>query len=330
MLLSAFIYICSIAGIVSIAQYLIYFFLICLFPQQNLGKKYETTSAIVTGASSGIGRSLAHSLARQGLDVVAVALGDSVLDDFVEEFRKEFPERRVFPVRLNLADPAAVDTLAAELDRLEREDALTPGLLFSNAGFIRNGFFADTPLPVLLAQVDVNARVSVGLVHDFVNRLRSRGARGGVAFTSSPAHLIPGPFAAMYAATKAFVTAFGASIAPELRQDGIDVLVMHPSPVSTAFYAGAANLDTINFFKATGVSPDSIAACYMSSMGRVIVHDQGYFSLAVRLGLSFFQYNLMTQLFSSLLHLLPDYAIAKAEADKAKESAKGKGKKKTK
>lgn len=79
----------------------------------------------------------------------------------------------------------------------------------------------------------------------------------------------------MYGATKAFITEFAASIAPELRADGIDVLVVHPSPIDSNFYQKAHDMGAIRMFKATAAGPDTIARCMFSSAGRVIIHDQG-------------------------------------------------------
>ena len=74
-----------------------------------------------------------------------------------------------------------------------------------------------------------------------MNRLLAKKARGAVFFTSSPAWMLPSPTAAMYAGTKAFVTHFGVSLAAELKSDGIDVCVAHPSPVRSNFYDHAGD-----------------------------------------------------------------------------------------
>jgi len=95
---------------------------------------------------------------------------------------------------------------------------------------------------------------------------------------------MPCPITVMYGATKAFLTEFASSIAPELRGDGIDVLVVHPSPVKTFFYAGNKhNIGIMKFFQSTGTSPERIANCFFRAVGRTLVYDQGYYSFMIRL-----------------------------------------------
>jgi short-subunit dehydrogenase len=107
--------------------------------------------------------------------------------------------------------------------------------------------------------------------------------RGALVFTSSPAGFMPCPFSVMYGATKAFLTTFGMSLAPEVAVDGIDVLVVHPSPVTSNFYNKAHKLDAIEMFRKTGTSPATIASAMLRSVGRTTVCDQGYYCLCVRL-----------------------------------------------
>ena len=144
-------------------------------------------------------------------------------------------------------------------------------VIFSNAGYIKTGFFADSDVEGQLANYHCNATASVHLAHHYISRMRASGKRGCVVFTSSPAALMPCPFSAMYVsfqtgfpwfqkiycpasvatterkllhflrnrrygATKAFLTEFAVSIAPELKNEGIDISVVHPSPVDSMFY----------------------------------------------------------------------------------------------
>ena len=105
---------------------------------------------------------------------------------------------------------------------------------------------------------------------------RASGKRGCVCFTSSPASFMPTPFSVVYGSTKAFLTEFGASLAPEVRRDGIDVMVFHPSPVATRFYDKAHKFGALEMFKATAVTPDKIANCMLASVGHIVVRDQGW------------------------------------------------------
>lgn len=82
-----------------------------------------------------------------------------------------------------------------------------------------------------------NATSAVYITHHFTSKMVQAKLKGLVVFTSSPGGFFPSPLTVMYASTKSFLTTFGASIAPELAIDGIDVVVVHPSPVATNFYS---------------------------------------------------------------------------------------------
>ena len=142
-------------------------------------------------------------------------------------------------------------------------------VVFNNAGFMVTGFFDKTcatlfptspvaalslararrPLGKSMANVECNAVSAVQITHVFVTRMLAKKQRGCVVFTSSAAACQPCPFSCMYGATKAFVSSFGASLAIEVKTRGIDVTVVHPSPVASRFYDKAHALDSIAFFK---------------------------------------------------------------------------------
>ena len=100
-----------------------------------------------------------------------------------------------------------------------------------------------------MANVECNAVSAVQITHVFVTRMLAKKQRGCVVFTSSAAACQPCPFSCMYGATKAFISSFGASLAIEVKTRGIDVTVVHPSPVASRFYDKAHALDSIAFFK---------------------------------------------------------------------------------
>lgn len=115
------------------------------------------------------------------------------------------------------------------------------------AGFMKTGFFDATPMGLHLAISNCNATAAMAMASHFIGRLKNEGSRDGnplstdgkrgcVVFTSSPAGFMPAPFSCMYGATKAYLTEFATSIAPECAPIGIDVSVVHPSPVASRFY----------------------------------------------------------------------------------------------
>ena len=109
--------------------------LVSLMPTQNLKKKYGAEWAVVTGSSSGIGKSLAIKLAQQGVNVVLVAIQEQILDDTVSELKAQFKERKFIKVGVNLGTPGYLDKIA------EATKGIDVQLIFNNAGFMLTGFF---------------------------------------------------------------------------------------------------------------------------------------------------------------------------------------------
>ncbi|MFE3741350.1 SDR family NAD(P)-dependent oxidoreductase [Streptomyces sp. NPDC059134] len=181
--------------------------------------------AVVTGASSGIGRSFAVQLADRGLDVVLVARREDRLRALADELR-ETRGASVTVLPADLADPGA----AGEI--LEAVAPLDVGLLVSNAGFGVKGTFGEGDAATLSAMLMVNCEAPTQLAHGLAPRLRRRG-RGGVLFTSSVEGLMGCPYSAGYSATKAYVNALGEALWAELSPAGVDVLTLCPGATDT-------------------------------------------------------------------------------------------------
>jgi len=189
---------------------------------------------------------------------------------------------------------------------------IQPNLLFNNAGFVMTGHFADTTLAAQAGCMECNAGAPVRLTHHFLNQLLDRKQKGAVFFTSSPAGMMPTPLTVMYGSTKAFLTEFASSIAPEVRPDGIDVLVVHPSPVDTEFYSGNKhNIDAMKFFQKTASPPTAVAKCFFQSAGYFVVHDQGYFSFVSRLATKLVDTSFMATLFTRTASMAGDFKRSK-------------------
>ena len=190
-------------------------------------------SAIVTGASSGIGAAFARALAREGTALVLVARRAERLQSLARELTFAHGVD-VEPLPLDLARAEATAALAARID------ARPPELLVNNAGFACYGAFADLPVGPQLAVVDVNVRALVALSHTFVRAARARG-HGALVQVASTAGYAPMPYEAVYAASKGFVIHFGEALWEELRGTGVRVLTLCPGFTETEF-AGVAGL----------------------------------------------------------------------------------------
>lgn len=217
-----------------------------------LKRRYGPT-ALVTGASDGIGRAFAEHLAEQGFDLILVARRETVLQDMARDLETRHGGRaRV--IALDLSDPSAVS------DLLAMTEAEPVGLIVAAAGFGSVGPFLERNREAEIEMIDVNCRAVVDLTHGFGQRLRQQG-RGGIVLFGSLVGFGGAPFSATYAATKSFVQSFAEGIALELRPIGVDVLSVAPGPVSTGFAARAG----MQMGKAE--TPQTIARVSLGALG---------------------------------------------------------------
>lgn len=310
----------TIIGI-SLFTYLLPVLLQCLvYKEQDLKRKYGAEWALVTGGSSGIGRALVRKLAAQGLNVVVVALDDALLHALDAELARDYPGQRFVAVGADLSRPEAA---LAQVQ--EATEGLAVRLVFNNAGYLTFGLFADLPLARHLANLHVNCTTATLIAHHFAARMVEEGAPGCLVFTSSPAGQMPGPLASIYGATKAYLTNFATSLAAELRGDGVDVLVLHPSPVNTNFYAAdvVAKSSSLAFFRSTATTPESIASSMLACVGRPfsVIKDQGYFSIGLQLLLKLVDFHMLAILMAQFMWLGSEYkgAMAERKARRAKQ-----------
>jgi short-subunit dehydrogenase len=192
--------------------------------------------ALVTGASSGIGRELAKQFAENGFDLI-VAAEDVELDDAVEELRGL--GGAVAPVSVDLTKRADVERLVAAVRGAGRP--LDAAAL--NAGIGHGGPFAETDLDAELGIVELNCASTVHLAKRVVQDMAARG-EGRILFTSSVASQAPEPFQAVYGASKAFVQSFAMALREELKDSGVSVTSLLPGPTDTEFFDRAEMTDT--------------------------------------------------------------------------------------
>jgi len=192
--------------------------------------------ALVTGASTGIGRELAKQFAAHGFDVVATA-HDPELDEAVREI--EALGAQVEAIRVDLAGPDGVDELWRRVRELGRPLAAAA----LNAGRGAGGAFTDTDLADELEIVDLNVRSTIHLSKHVVRDMAARG-EGRILFTSSIASTMPGTFQAVYNASKSFVQSFALALRAELKDTGVTVTSLMPGPTETEFFERADMLDT--------------------------------------------------------------------------------------
>jgi uncharacterized protein len=193
--------------------------------------QYQGMTALITGASVGLGEAFASQLAQQGANLVLVARSEDKLNRLAEALRAQNKVQvTVLPTDLSLAE--AVDTLIAEVKRRE----LRIDILVNNAGLGVFENFLDTSFAKQVEQVDVNVRALVSLTYAFMPDMVAMH-RGGVINLASTAAFQPLAGATVYAASKAFVLFFSEGLSLELEKTGVKVTAACPGPVATQFFA---------------------------------------------------------------------------------------------
>jgi hypothetical protein len=199
-------------------------------PKPNI---FAGTTALVTGASSGLGEEFARELARRGANLVLTARSQDRLDRLAQDLSR-INGVQVTCISLDLA---AADG-ALELGRLLRERGLVIDHLINNAGFGTSGHFENTDAEREARMVRVNSESVVVLCRSLVRSMLER-QRGGIMNVASTSAHQPTPFMATYGASKAFVLSFTLALAEELRGKGVRVMALCPGPVLTGFQAVA-------------------------------------------------------------------------------------------
>jgi hypothetical protein len=229
----------------------------------NLRSKYGPW-AVITGASDGVGREFAVSLAQAGLNVVLVARRRPLLEQLAAELSGKF-HVSTHIVEADLTDADAVQSVIAATEPLD------VGLLVACAGFGTSGRFVDASLKPELEMLDVNCRAVTMMSHHFGRRFARQG-RGGMVLMSSLVAFQGVPFSAHYAATKAYVQTLAEGLHLELRPYGVDVIASAPGPIHSGF-ASRANMQM-----GMALQPATVAEGTLNALGKKITVRPGWLS----------------------------------------------------
>lgn len=231
--------------------------------QQRFRQRYGPW-AVVTGASSGIGRAIAKKLAKTGLNLVLVARNQNGLEELAVSLMAQYGiDTRVLSLDLSQ------DTADQRLRDVTRN--LDVGLLVTAAGFGTSGPFLEAELDRELAMLSVNCRALMAAAFHFSQRFVERGS-GGLILLSSVVSFQGAPFAAHYAATKSYVQSLAEALHVELKGKGVDVLAAAPGPTQSGF-AGRAGLKM-----SVTLHPDKIAQPILNALGRRTTIFPGFLS----------------------------------------------------
>lgn len=229
------------------------------------------TTALITGASSGIGRDLAHEHARRQGDLILVARRRDRLEALADDLRRQHGVD-VVVLAGDLTEPGSVSALHATVQKR----GLQVDVLVNNAGFGGLGCFVDQDPERLADMVQLNVHALTGLTHTFLPGMIARG-HGRVLNLASTAAFMPGPTQAVYFATKAYVLSFTEALAVELAGTGVTATALCPGPTATEF-ARRANAADRRLFRTATATPAAVAAYGYRAMeaGRTVaVHGVG-------------------------------------------------------
>ena len=209
-------------------------------------------TALITGASSGIGKEFALYHASKGGDLILTARREEALQELKAELEAAHSiTAHVFA--LDLGAEGGADALIKAV----RDAGLEVDILINNAGFGGHGKHVERDLSAELAMIDLNVKALVTLTHAFGKEMAGRG-KGKILQVGSTAGFAPGPNQAVYFATKAFVNSFSQAIDQELRDKGVTCTVLAPGYVETEF-AQTANLEGTSMVNAGGATAKSVA-----------------------------------------------------------------------
>jgi short-subunit dehydrogenase len=213
----------------------------------------KNRTALITGASAGIGRELAKLFAKDGYNLVLAARNGSRLNQLADELQRQFGISTK-PFALDLGSASAPQFL---FDQLARENIVID-VLVNNAGYGKLGAFADVPLEESLGQIQLNIAALTHLTKLFLSPMLKKKS-GKILNVASTAGFQPGPLMAVYYATKAYVISFSEALANELRGSGVTVTCLCPGATDTEFQKRAGTEETLLFRKLRPMNAKAVA-----------------------------------------------------------------------
>jgi uncharacterized protein len=188
------------------------------------------STALITGASSGIGAAFAEALAKRGMNVVLVARSEDRLVALANTLKSQYGTRADVMVQ-DLTQPDAVTLVYKAVEAL----GIEIDLLINNAGFGDYGAFCDRPRQKQLDMIQLNIAALVDLTHQFLPQMQERRS-GSILNIASIAAFQPMPYFSVYAATKAFVLSFSEALWAENQSTGVHIMAVCPGPTESRFF----------------------------------------------------------------------------------------------
>ncbi|WP_372651971.1 SDR family NAD(P)-dependent oxidoreductase [Draconibacterium sp.] len=215
--------------------------------------------ALITGASTGIGRELAHIHAEKGGDLVIVARNNDKLEALKTELETKH-SIKVFVIAKDLGLPKSPKEVYDEINKAGIEIEI----LINNAGFGGVGVFHELDYEQHMAMINLNVTSLTAMTRLFLPDFVARNS-GKILNTSSTASLMPGPLQAVYFATKAYVTSFSNALSAELADTNVTVTNLMPGATETEFGA-SSGMDKTAMFKKTASARKVAEAGYKAML----------------------------------------------------------------
>ncbi|MFH0734063.1 MAG: SDR family oxidoreductase [bacterium] len=187
--------------------------------------------ALVTGASSGIGKTFAEKLAQIGFNLILIARREEKLNEIKENLISKYAVK-IEVISADLSDRNCFLLIEENIKNKEIS------LLVNNAGFGQSGSFLDNPLDNYIKMIDVNCTTPLFLTKTIAEKMKKRN-KGSIIFIGSILGLIPTPYNSVYSATKAFEDFLASSLWYELKEYNINVLCVNPGTTKTEFHSKA-------------------------------------------------------------------------------------------
>ncbi|MFY0597375.1 MAG: SDR family oxidoreductase [Cognatishimia sp.] len=232
-----------------------------------------TNLALITGASSGIGKEFARYHASKGGDLIITARREEALNTLKDELERKHSVT-VQTIALDLAAEGGARKLIDEV----AARGLNVDILINNAGFGGHGLHTQRDWAAEKAMIDLNITALVELSHGIGKGMVNRGG-GKILNVASTAAMMPGPLQANYFATKAYVMSYSQALDEELREHGVTVSSLNPGFVHTEF-AAAADLEGTGLAAQKGATAESVAKIGYDGMmkGKLVIINEGRLS----------------------------------------------------
>ena len=253
-----------------------------------------SNTALITGASAGIGAEFARYHASLGGDLVITARREAALI----ALKKELETAHSIKVRVITADLGTKGG-AKSLYNAVKKANVQIDILINNAGFGEQGLHTDHDLSRELGMIDLNVKSLVELTHSFARDMIAQGG-GKILNVGSTAGMMPGPNQAVYFATKAFVNSYSQAIDEELRDKGITCTVLVPGYVETEF-AAVAGLEGVPMTK-SGATAGSVAKIGYDAMlkGKLVAFNELKLNIALNWIIPFLPRRMVLRMMKSM------------------------------